>query len=342
MTQPSPHAQPPEASFTYPVVDLIKLCCSFLILMSHASPFAGLGEQVNLYAVNLSFRFAVPFFFLCTGFFTLGHPTLPNVLRYLKRIFLLYLVWTLLFFLVNPPQSLTWAILPRFFLSGSTDAYWYFPSLMLSCLLTYFLLAKLPLPISFLIALALYGFGLAGDSYWRLLGTNPIIKPLLQAYNTVFIEAKRGILFPTLFLLTGAAIGRTPSLQRFSPKEAGLLLALSYLLFVLEFVLIEVKHTHWGRNMTVMIVPVSTLLFVLALQKRREGSSPRQLWLRRMSTLVYCAHVPLTVLGERLIPQDVRTAYAPLFFFTILAGTLLLAMGILRLAQKWKWLRILY
>ena len=329
---------------TYPHIDLLKFLCALLVLMSHASPFSALGETANIYIVNLSFRFAVPFFFISGGFFLFSDPflTWKKLLRYLQRILILYFFWTVIYRLFHLPYTFSKDALFRFVFSGSTDVFWYFPSLIFSTALTYVLVKKTPLPVAFCIAIALYVLGLSANSYWGLLRTIPLFSEPMKAYNMVFEEAKRGVLFPTIFILFGVAIAKYKERCTWTGIRLPLLVLFCYVLFALEFRLITERRWNWGRDMTVMIIPVSVGLFLLVARKTETVPRPAFLWLRKMSTVVYCSHALVIEGVQRLLQAEQNQGNAPLFFGLTLVLTLLISAVVVWLAKWIKPLRLLY
>lgn len=80
----------------YVAVDLGKLICSFMVMAIH---FPGLQECGNIFYtifVEGFCRFAVPFFFACSGFFVANKTnSFENTYGYIVRIFKLYIVYSL-------------------------------------------------------------------------------------------------------------------------------------------------------------------------------------------------------------------------------------------------------
>lgn len=76
---------------SYYYVDLLKLICSILIVISHCLPV--FNNVVDLYYGQWFFRFAVPFFFLVTGYLL----KTENIDKAIKRISTLYLSCTIIY-----------------------------------------------------------------------------------------------------------------------------------------------------------------------------------------------------------------------------------------------------
>ena len=52
-----------------PAIDFFKWLSSILVICSHVRPFIGISENIDFVFTQLFCRIAVPFFWMCTGFF---------------------------------------------------------------------------------------------------------------------------------------------------------------------------------------------------------------------------------------------------------------------------------
>ena len=81
----------------YPCIDLAKFIFAFIIIGIHTSVFADYDLLDKLFAFIT--RFAVPFFFTASGFLYFQKPvTRTRWLHYIKRIGILYIIFSLLYF----------------------------------------------------------------------------------------------------------------------------------------------------------------------------------------------------------------------------------------------------
>lgn len=82
-------------------IDCLKLICSFLVVSIHTTMFHELNPQMYYFYHNYITRFAVPFFFLCSGFFfAMGlkmdvsrKELKDSVGRYFARLIRPFLLW---------------------------------------------------------------------------------------------------------------------------------------------------------------------------------------------------------------------------------------------------------
>ncbi|MBQ1265219.1 MAG: acyltransferase [Proteobacteria bacterium] len=81
----------------YPCIDLAKFIFAFIVIGIHTSVFADYDQLDKLFAFIT--RFAVPFFFTASGFLYFQKPvTRTRWLHYIKRIGILYIIFSLLYF----------------------------------------------------------------------------------------------------------------------------------------------------------------------------------------------------------------------------------------------------
>lgn len=90
----------------YNSIDILKFIASFFVLIIHISLFNDVNPYLNLFIANGIARLSVPIFFLASAFFffkknlNINKDSQKNVLlKYIKRIILLYSGW----FIINLP-----------------------------------------------------------------------------------------------------------------------------------------------------------------------------------------------------------------------------------------------
>ena len=94
-----------KAGHSLELADLMKFVASIMIFVMHMEVFRDFGDKAFLYQVVLS-RWGVPFFFVSSSYFLFrrgknGSIAREDLIKYIKRIALLYLVW----FIINLPYT---------------------------------------------------------------------------------------------------------------------------------------------------------------------------------------------------------------------------------------------
>ena len=312
-------------------IDLVKFICSLLVAAIHIYPFRDFppegGTPLNFFLQSYLARVAVPFFFICTGFFLFGKagltpPRGKSVLHTCLRLLWMYLIWRLLF-------------------PASYRHLWYLTAAAAASALVY-LCAKLgmKLPQLCILALALYLIGVSGDAYrglTRPLEHTALLGPLIRGYREVFRYTRNGLFMGFPFVLTGAVLAIHPVRLSRRVNVMGLCAVMAGLFA--EAALLHHFQIPADSNMYLLLPPAAVLLFCLARDLKLPDGP---LWprLRKLSVLVYCLHMPVFTGLRALGGPGLNPWLFPLTLLCSLAlGQLLLTLSRFR----WlRWLRLLY
>lgn len=269
-------------------LDLTKLIAAIMIVLLHSGIIYTYSYSVDLWFTNVVTRWAVPFFFMASGYFMPAN--LSKLIRYVIRILLWYVIWTLLYI---PLLGVEWnGIWSKVFPANTVVVpFWYLPALLASLVLVY--LGKKVFrgnyTILLLIAVLFYLGALLGDAYSGLWPDNP----LYQLNNQIWGGGTRnGFLFGTLFVCLGSCLHDsryTKECLRVVPRSALVCGVVVFSLFaVFEATLYDHFQTGVDFNVTIFSVPLVLAIFLLSLQCR----IPRNvsLVLRKMSTLLFIVH----------------------------------------------------
>lgn len=246
-------------------IDIGKLICAILVMISHLGPLESFGSQANYYAVNLSFRYAVPFFFICSGYFLYRSLlTGGKIANYLKRITLLYSVWTLIYILFSLPFTITTTTIINFMFRGIVFHLWFFPSLIFSIVFVFYFLNKVNSKIAWFVVCGLYCIGLLGDSYGNLLPYFPIMKTFININNILFGVTRNGILFASIFIYIGVFLAKNDDMiSGLSSKKKLITFFAFYAIWVLEFITVTKLGLAWDLNLSIFIIPTATFFFLI-------------------------------------------------------------------------------
>ncbi len=155
----------------YPFIDLIKYICAVLVVAVHVNPLKDISQAANFVVINIFGRLAVPFFFVCAGFFI--SQNLNKNRAYLKQYLIplikTYLIWSLIYL----PFGIVWvyenvdlptwlypaALVYGFVNVGTFYHLWYVPALIFSVLVVFFYTKRFRLRSLFVWSLLLYIIG---------------------------------------------------------------------------------------------------------------------------------------------------------------------------------------
>ena len=269
-----------------------------MVVAIHTLPLASLGGAWDDILTLGIGRVAVPFFLMTTGFFLFrgGFADWETTAQHCRRTAWLYVAAMLLYLPVNlyAGQLRFPDLVGDILIDGTMYHLWYFPALIAGSLLVCWLLRRVRLERTLLIAAVLYLFGLLGDSYW---GLTQLLPPLRAAYDALFTVSeytRNGLFYAPLWLALGAWFSaRRQSL----PKPAALVggLAISLAALVAESAAVHrlgVRHD----SMYVALIPLMFFLFALLLS---VPGTARGAMARDVSLLIYLLH-PAVILAVRL------------------------------------------
>lgn len=315
-------------------IDLIKLIAAALVVMAHTGVLA--SDDLNNYFVNVTFRWCVPFFFIVSGYFMADG--FKRLCRYLLRIFLLELLWTVLYYIApRYPMELNPELVRRFFqIGGAIDPFWYLPSLAVSTLLIYILrkICRENDTAMFVIVSILYIFALTGDTYLYAFPNNKIF--VINSHLWVG-STRNGFLFGSFYIFMGHFFRKNKRGEKWvnNIKYSSLaaVIAVSFFHLCLEILIFTRMHTGIDCNVLVSTVPLAAAVFLLALKLRVRADL--SCFCRKLSTLIFMSHYYFVI----ALARDERSV---LHFLGVLSLSALLSAAIVLLSRKLRLLRYLY
>lgn len=254
-------------------------------------------------ATQVIARVAVPFFFICTGFFyTKFMPQVPDaalgyLLGFNRKLLSLYAAWV--------------ALMLPFWAQRAIDAYglsgklilmlartilfdpgvlWYILALCVCSLAAYRSVRTGRLGGLFAAACVFYLFGLFGDSYYGFVRDLPVVGDAYRAYFAVFAHVRKGLPFGLLFFALGVRFALRE--ERLAPNPfvmAGLLI-LSLCLRYVEFATLRARGYALDNSVSLFGIPPAIFAFLLALGIRPRIRDETSLKLRSLSSAIYFSH----------------------------------------------------
>ena len=175
----------------YNLVDFMKFICSILVIFLHTFTSRGMG-----YYIKLITRIAVPFFFMCSGYFLTDKLFEENkiirrikIKKYIGRIILIDIIWSGVYVIVDHEIYLgnlsliktLISIAHNLFLNGVHMHLWYLSALCVCVILIYISVNKISWRHICSISLILYIFCLFGDLYYGII-KNTFLKHIIDLY----------------------------------------------------------------------------------------------------------------------------------------------------------------
>lgn len=344
----------------YKSIDLAKFVCAILIVIIHTAPFASYSTALSVGFRNIIGPIAVPFFFVASGFIAFkkidqksGKEQTQYVIKHLKRILTMYLIWSAIYFVfvviqwTRATDFSVWYVLEYikdFFFEGSYSTIWFLPALFVATLLVWLLHKKLSYKKIFIIACVVYIFTLGGSSYYGLSMKIPFVKGIYNTYYSFFDTVKNGVCFGLIFVSMGAMLSEKESSVAQGPVWKPMIwtVVFAVLLAVEALALTILNWNSQGVDTIAMLVPFSWFFFVFLLRWEIKGGDKLFLTLRKYSLLLFlCQRIPLSII-DMFMGSSIIASNSMLYFIVVLSSTVLIAFLIIQASKKVKWLKYLY
>lgn len=353
----------------YNALDVAKFVSAILIITIHVLPFGnkytidtGTWQgYANYFIKQYLARIAVPFFFICSGFFLYKKTIYEDfsfepTKKYALRLFKLYLIWSAIYLPINISEYIGKAVglkaaiidyLGDFIFAGSYFHLWYLPAtifavLLISCLLY----RKISVKKILIFAAIFYLIGLLEQSYFGLIRPLKNITPGLFSFSEEvlkIIRSTRNGLFDG-FIFVGIGMLFAYYEIRISRKKAFLGFALSMIFLFLEVCILTHFEMIRKYDMYFFLIPCAFFLFAW-LSKVKLLDKVLYKTLRKMSSLVFYGHLIFRFILKKIFKAfSIDYAQnASLFLFTV-AFSMLGSLVIIKLSEKkyFRWLKILY
>ena len=340
----------------YNSIDIVKFIAALLVIMIHI-PLVDDSHNIIFYYFKLFTshsisRIAVPFFFICSGFFlykkTVNVFSLKPSKKYLKRILFLYLFWSLIYLisdikeLINDPASLLTHI-QKFILVTDTRYLWYLHGLIIAVVLTSLLLYLKVKPRKILFISSLfYIVGLLGSSYYGILFKNIEEFILIKWYYNVFESTRNGLFFGFFFVSLGMNIAYKDI--NLSKNKTTIFLVISLILLLFETFMISYFEISNMYDIQIFLIPTTLFMFLLVKNiDVKDGVIVNNL--RSISTLMYLSHMLINKTISWTDIYKLPVIYnTPIRYLVVSVLTILFSILIVKLSNinKLSWLNKIY
>lgn len=323
-----------EQKLTYKLVDIVKLFCSFLVVAIHTEPFRNYVWAER--GFNILTRFAVPFFFVASGYFLFinGYDK-KRVLHQLGRIIKLYVVWSVIYLpvlIINSIEKGNGVInaLVSFFWNGTWTQFWYLAATIYAIIILYFLFPILKQRGMFILCAFLYVIGLMISTY------SPLTSALVG--TEVSVETRNAIFYALPYMYMGAflSLNKEAFLYRISSVKRYALIAVFVVMLAFEALVMIVRFNTPQTVLWISLLPATALIFVSCiLSKINIKFSTRAF--RVCSTLIYTSHCLFQFVLNRLGIEK-----GMIQFISVLALSVLFSVCVYYLSKKVKYIKYLY
>lgn len=280
----------------YNAMDVVKFLSAILLVCAHtASERVSLPKMLDL-CCSL-YIITVPFFFIASSF--LFYKKLDSLSeseqqlsyeRYSKRIWIMYLAWSLVYFCFVVTKWITNGLVTqdiiRYFhhalVFTTYPTIWFLPALWIGVSLVYILRYRLKWSNAgvFILSLVLYCIGAIGYSYHSL---SPFLEAVNDAYTSVFVTWRNGVFNAFVY----AFIGYIVAIRGGASLKKSIIGTIVWgILFLFEAFTMKRIVPSADANFLFLLIPFSYFFFSLISQIKLPESKI-YIPLRKMSMLMF-------------------------------------------------------
>lgn len=334
-------------------IDIVKFISSFLIVSIHSSPFEDYSATFNYYFENVFARIAVCLFFVITGYYFFKGIDFENgkikkskenkqrLFKYVSRILILYVVWSLIYLVWMIPEwyNTGWLSLMAFIdfgisflLNSGYYHLWFLLGLIYAIPIMYFLLRFIRLKYFVVLSFLIYIFGMLSNTYSFIgLPTNKYIQMLYES-----VPILNTVIFVVIPLLCISIITQKINLPS---RVYGVLSVLFLILYSCEAMYLYGITKGEGSYTYIIVFTIPATLFAFLFLKSLKCNINNGYFLRKTSTLIYCVH-PLIINIIHLCFGE-NTLNSTLEYLIVAILSMLLSALIFCLYKKFKFCKFL-
>lgn len=332
----------------YRAIDFAKFIAAFLVAAIHIPPLEDCSPWLSHEVQQVICRMAVPFFFLCTGFFLGGKLCdRERTKRYLFHILKMYLFWTLCYCL--PMIERFWKgdrtftenageMLRRFFLIGSYIQLWYLLATAVAAVLLYVCVSVLKWRDRTLIAAVvfLYVIGVLGNSYRHAFDGVPAVAAGIKFYQAGVLTTRNGIFFGFPFVAAGYLLWKYRGKIR--QHSYGVWTTVCLAAMFGEEYLVRKAWGEGSHDMYLLTPAAAVCLFLalawISLPERTDSAAKL---LRRLSTYLFLLHMLVNFwLKKTPLWQQAWVKYSPVHYGIVTGVSILLGLVFCLVQDRWK------
>ncbi len=317
-----------KQSKTNKAIDIVKLIMAFLVVAIHTEPFGAWFILDKGFGIIT--RLCVPFFFVASSYFFFRQNGDP--IHYLKRLFLLYLIWSVIYLPFDLQELREMApvkILTKYFWTGNGHALWYLCGSMVGFLVTYGL-SRIMRPCAvFLVAVVFLLAGCMKSTY------APIWEACFAWTIPDVLGSRNGLFYAFAYYAMGLVIAQKDDIRSKPEKKHIVGFLISFAGLVLESAVLVLVFETPKTILWVSVLPLTYNFFMIVKRIQVPITDRTSYILRKSSTLIYVSHCFIMYLLPTL-------RYWQLFFaVSALSVAFSLLIIVLGKHRGFRWLRFI-
>jgi len=294
-------------------IDILKLSLSFLVVMLHCHLFQDINQLFSYLMVNGICRIAVPIFLVITGYYFFYINDFGKLIKWGKRILILYLIWMILYSsfwfsyssLIENINSLFWGYFVLWYLIGT-----FFGGVLVYWIRNYSLASQLILAA--ICFLAGYMIQTIGNLHIFLTETDHLLNEFRNYRNFLMM------CFP--FIMIGFWINKY-KIDRNVKINIYMILGLMLLLIFESFIHYYFISHKESLDLLVMLLLVAPAILLFTLRQNVRSHSKS---IATLSTAIYLIHPMIMFEFAKIFDANSTIAFTTLVLFaSITVGSLL-------------------
>jgi hypothetical protein len=329
-------------------IDIVKLICAVLVVSIHTQPLISFNRTGNFIMEEIIARMAVPFFFICSGYFLFNKVNINNGrmdrgfsnLNIFKKVVVhlinIYVFWTLFYLAWWIPfwyhgGFLTLANLKGYLLSflinGSYYHLWYVVSLIYGLGFTYLIFRVLPIRLVIITGVIFYLIGTFSYSYTWIFSNNYLITHFIKLYDS-FESISLGIFRAFPYITIGFFFSKCQI--RIGKLLSLLLGSLCLLLVGVEVWLL--KSYENSSNLSYVLFTGALAFFVFYNTSNiKLNDNKIYIILRKMSSIIYFVHPMFININSLIMKHYFGTSDSAILFGSVLLCSILFSLLLINL-----------
>lgn len=322
-------------------INMVKVICAYLVVAIHVHPFEGYNQLVSYIFTQIIPRFAVPFFFVTSGYFYFKSllQGKNKCIIYIQRLIFTYSIWSIIFlgfkFLSNSQDISVKSILINYLFYGTEYHLWYFPALIF-CVITATIIYKLG-KIHWLsvASIILYFIGLLGCSYYQIGQSIPLLGNLYSF--SYFTLIRRVIMMGLPFFMGGYFIHRFKAkIDLIKNKKLIYLFSILLVAFIGEICTVISLELQENIIITIFLYPLTLIIFILCLKNPLENLIHMDKKFKIIANFTYYSHPLFITIISVFYRKIFGIILTPtLIFIGVIFSTTVGALIINQLNIKW-------
>lgn len=310
-------------------IDITKLIMAYFVVAIHTEPF-GFSFWLDK-GFGIFTRICVPFFFVASSyFFFLKENNSP--VKYLKRIFTLYFVWSIIYLPwdISELKSLSIGeILIKYFWIGNGHALWYLCGSIVGFSIVYFLSRLMNPSKVFIVSIIFLIIGCVKSTY------APVIESFLHISISDYLGSRNGLFYAFAYYALGLVIAKKENCDNDVQIRNVIGVIVSFIMLALESLMLVWIFKTESTILWISVLPLTYNFFMVVKNLHFSVREETSYFIRKISTLVYVSHCCFMYLLE-----DLKYGYS--FIVVAFLATIFSVIVIfLSRKQQFEWLRVL-